>query len=83
MTPSPRSRRKPEEVAAKRQLYADLGSMIEAKDEALKRTLSFLKTCEPQRTAVSLNKLRGLLRQADVEAEVLAELVEKQRRQKV
>jgi len=81
MTPSPRSRRKAEEVAAKRQLYADLDSMIEAKDEALKRTLYFLKTCEPQRTAVSLNKLRGLLRQADVEAEVLAELVEKKRRQ--
>jgi hypothetical protein len=57
--------------------------MIDAKDEALMNTLFEIKTWWPQRTAASLNKLRAQLREADVEAEVLIELVEKKRRNKV
>ena len=78
--PHPRSRRTAAEVAEKRKLFADLDSMIDAKEGALMNTLFEIKTWRPQRTAASLNKLCGQLREAYVQAEVLAELAEGKRR---
>jgi hypothetical protein len=77
---TPATRRSSAERAAKRELFSDLDRTIEAREEALRELLFTIRASKPDYTIAGVNRLRGLLREADAEAETLVELLGRKKR---
>ena len=69
------------ERAAKRELFSDLDRTIEAREEALRELLFAIRASRPDYTIAGVNRLRGLLRDAEAEAEELVEVLGRKKRE--